>query len=327
MAGHLINGLFHIPDEGSFLKKLILANETVFNKDLLTVFTYLKQNNKDIELIEEEHYFALILPTVSPGVKLEAMFITTIREDETLLSIYHRLHFDERVYGSQNTIIEADAFLRMSAVIINAPIGDHLDGLAYLMNYQIQEALNIEVTMLTLSDSNDSVAIDNILPFVMNAIGRYMLACSLDGIDYSLPLTSDDLARLVSDYCDIPLVTALSGIGNLEDWKSDVEKSELAFISEYASSTSCLMFLYIEHDKIDNFLDKGFRAIKEYMLDSQKRYRLKTIIGDAQTLNQFQRINLDEIRDDIAENLARQKDKHEEIKKEESWSVTDMLKD
>lgn len=293
MADNLINGVFHIPDEGSFLKKLILANESVFNGDVLTVFQYLKQSYQDIELIEEDHYFALMLPTVSPGIKLEAMFITTMREGEKLLSIYHRLHFDARVYGSTNTIIEADAFLRMSAIIINAPVADHLEGLTYLMNYQIQEALNIEVTMLTLSDSNDSVATENILPFVMNAIGRYMLACRLDGIDYTLPLTSDDLARLVSDYCDIPLVTALTGIGNLEDWRSDVEKSELAFMSEYASSTTCLMFLYIAHDKIDAFLDQGFRVIKDYILDSKKRYRLKTIVGDAQMLNQFQRINLE----------------------------------
>ena len=295
MAEHLINGLFHIPDEGSFLKKLIMANDTVFNGDISTVFKYLEQNHNDIELVQEENYFALILPTISPGVKLEAMFITTMREGKKLLSIYHRLHFDKRVYGEENHIIEADAFLRMATVVVNVPIEDNLEGLAYLMNYQIQEALNIEVTMLTLSDSNESVAMENILPFVMNAVGRYMLACSLDGIEYTLPATSDDLARLVSDYCDIPLVTALTGIGALQDWKSDVEKSESAFISEYASSTSCLMFLYIKHDKIDLFLDKGFRVIKEYFLDSQKLYGLQTIVGDAQTLNQFERINLDEI--------------------------------
>lgn len=326
MAEHLINGLFHIPDEGSFLKKLILAHDTVMNKDVLTVFEYLKQSHKNIELIQEEHYFALMLPTVSPGIKLEAMFISTMREGQKLLSIYHRLHFDERVYGIENQIIEADAFLRMASVVVNVPVDDHLEGLAYLMNYQIQEALNIEVTMLTLSDSNDSVAIENILPFVMNAVGRYMLACSLDGIEYTLPATSDDLARLVSDYCDIPLVTALTGIGNLADWKGDVEKSELAFISEYACSTSCLMFLYIDHDKIDLFLDKGFKVIKEHLLASEKLYGLQTIVGDAQTLNQFQRINLDEIRDDIASNLEKQKEELEAVKKEENWSVADMLK-
>jgi len=295
MAYNSINGLFHIPDEGSFLKKLILANETVFNEDISVVFNYLQENHKDIELLKEDNYFSLILPTVSPGIKLEAMLITTLREGVKLLSIYHRLHFDERIYETSNHLIEADAFLRMSAVVINAPIDDNLEGLAFLMNYQVQEALNIEVTMLSLSDSNDSVAIENILPFVMNAVGRYMLACNLDGIDYTLPATSDDLARLVSDYCDIPLVTALTGIGNLEDWKSDVEKSESAFSSEFASSTSCLMFLYIKQDKIDYFLDRSFKVIKEYLLDSQELFGLKSIVGDAQTLNQFQPINGDEV--------------------------------
>lgn len=295
MAYNSINGLFHIPDEGSFLKKLILANETILNQDISRVFNQLQHSHKNIELIEEENYFALMLPTVSAGVKLEAMFITTLKEGVKLLSIYHRLHFDPNMYDMPTPLIEADAFLRMSAVVTNVPIEDNLEGLAFLMNYQIQEALNIEVTMLSLSDSNDSVAIENILPFVMNAAGRYMLACSLDGIEYTLPATSDDLARLVSDYCDIPLLSALRGIGNLEDWKSDLKQSENAFISEFASSTSCLMFLYIKQDKINHFLDKGFSELKEYLLSSQKGYGLQSVVGYAQTFNHFQRLELDEI--------------------------------
>jgi hypothetical protein len=326
VAYNEINGLFHIPDEGSFLKKLILANEPIFNKDVSIVFKHLQANYPDIELIQEDNYFALMLPAQSAGVKLEAMFITTMKEGTKLLSIYHRVHFDPTMYEMENLLIEADAFLRMSAVVINVPLEDNLEGLAYLMNYQIQEALNIEITMLTLSDANEQIAVENILPFVMNAIGRYMLACSLDGVDYTLPQTSDDLARMVADYCDIPLVTALTGVGNLVDWKSDVEKSALAFISEFASSTSCLMFLYIPHAQIDQFLDKGFKVIKDYLLDSQKRYGLKTVVGDAETLNQFQRIDLDEIRDDIAQNLEQQKEQVEVQKKEEAFKIADFLK-
>ena len=320
MAYNDINGLFHIPDEGSFLKKLILANEVVFNKDIEVVFNYLKEQHKDVSLIKEEKYFALMLPTISEGVSLEAMFISTQKEGKTLLSIYHRLHFAEAVFGKQ-ILIEADAFLRMSAVVVNMPVEDNLEGLAYLMNYQIQEALNIEVTMLTLSDTNTQVAIDNILPFVMNAIGRYMLACALDGTEYKLPMTSDDLARLLADYCDIPLVTALTGVGALADWKSDVEKSALAFVSEYASSKSCLMFLLIAQDKLDALLDQGFAVIKKYLLDLD----MPTVVGDAQTLNQFQRIDLDEIRDDIASNLAQQKDEIAMQEKEDAFKISDML--
>lgn len=323
MAYNSINGLFHIPDEGSFLKKLILANKTAYNKDVKTAFKYLSQEHKNIELIEEEHYASLMLPTVSPGVKLEAMFITTFKEGEKLLSIYHRLHFDEKVYGKQS-LIEADAFLRMSAVLINAPVDDRLEGIAYVMNYQIQEALNIEVTMLTLSDSDDTIAKENILPFVMNAIGRYMLACSLDDSEYTLPMTSDDLARMVADYCDVPLLAALEGVGALENWKEDVKKSELAFISEYASSTSCMMFLYIDNEKLDQFLDKGFEVIKSFLLDAKKVLGLQAVVGDAQTLSQFQQINLDETRDDAALNLQKQKDAQKEQAEVEAWRLKDM---
>lgn len=318
MAYNSINGLFHIPDEGSFFKKLILANEAVFNKDVQIAFDYLKQQHQNIELIQEERYFALMLPTVSDGVKLEAMFITTFKEGKKLLSIYHRLHFDEKVFGKQ-TLIEADAFLRMSAVLVNIPIDNRLEGLAYVMNYQIQEALNIEVTMLTLSDTDDKIAQKNILPFVMNAIGRYMLACSLDGVEPQLPATSDDLARLVADYCDIALVSALTGVGSLENWKDDVQKSALAFVSQFASSTSCLMFVCIDKDKLDGLLDQGFSAIKEDLLTHKSRYGLEEITGNAETLNQFQRINLEDIREDIASNLDKQKE-------EENFQITDLLK-
>lgn len=320
MAYNDINGLFHIPDEGSFLKKLILANEPVFNKNVEVVFNYLKEQHKGISLIKEENYFALMLPTVSEGVTLEAMFISTKKEGQTLLSIYHRLHFAEAVFGKQ-ILIEADAFLRMSAVMVNIPVDDKLEGLAYLMNYQIQEALNIEVTMLTLSDTDTKIAEENILPFVMNAIGRYMLACALDETEYKLPQTSDDLARLVADYCDIPLVSALTGVGALADWKSDVEKSAQAFVSEYASSTSCLMFLLIEQAKLDILLDQGFTKIKEYLL----ALKLPTVVGDADTLNQFQRIDLDEIRDDIASNLDKQKEEILQQQKEDNFKISDML--
>lgn len=38
-----INGLFHIPDEGSFLKKLILENPSVCNPNIITAFKVLQE--------------------------------------------------------------------------------------------------------------------------------------------------------------------------------------------------------------------------------------------------------------------------------------------
>ncbi|MCJ7764721.1 MAG: hypothetical protein MUP09_02150, partial [Thiovulaceae bacterium] len=164
-----INGLFHIPDEGSFLKKMILSRPTVFNPDIVLAFKVLQESYPELALIQKEHYFALILPTVSPGVTLEAMLITTEEENTRYFSIYHRLHFDQTMYPEVQ-IIESDAFLRMAAVVTNVPINDRIEGLASLLNYQLKEALNIEITMLSLADANTKVVEENILPYIMNGV-------------------------------------------------------------------------------------------------------------------------------------------------------------
>lgn len=284
MAFNTINGLFHIPDEGSFLKKLILSKDTVFNKDIKPVFELMQETHSNIKLIQEEHYFSLMLPTVSEGIQLEAMFITTQENKKHFLSVYHRILFNE------GHVIEADAFLRTAAVVVNAPIDGRIEGLAYLMNYQIQEALNIEVTMLTLSDANPTIAQENILPFVMNAINRLMLASALDDVPYSRPTSFDDLGRLISNYCDIALVDVLQGLEKLSNWEDDVSKSEKSFMPNYASSTTCLMFLFIEHSTLNQLLEKGFDTIKEYITDHEKPIGLEKITRTADTLNRFQKL-------------------------------------
>ena len=92
---NIINGLFAIPDEGSFLKKLILNNPTTYNPDIITSFKALQELHPHLELVHKEKYFSLLLPTQSEGLQLEAMLITTKGETQDLFSVYHRLHFDE----------------------------------------------------------------------------------------------------------------------------------------------------------------------------------------------------------------------------------------
>ncbi len=288
---NIINGLFQIPDEGSFLKKLILARPTVFNPDLLLAFKVLQATYPELELIQKDNYFALLLPTVSPGVTLEAMLITTEEDGERFFSIYHRLHFDQNMYPGMN-IIEADAFLRMAAVITNVPINDRIEGLASLLNYQVKEALNIEITMLTLADANPKVVEENVLPYVMNAVSRFMLASTLDDTDYIRPMSADELSGLIARWCDLPLLVSATGVNRLEDYKDDIIKSENAFIAEFASSTTCLMFLYLEQKTANALLDKGgFKLVKEFLLDKADLYHLKNIVGTGDTLGNFKQLD------------------------------------
>lgn len=287
-----INGLFHIPDEGSFLKKLILSYPAVYNPDIIVAFKALQERYPALELIHKEKYFSLLLPTESPGLQLEAMLITTEDKGQKLLSIYHRLHFDEQVYPQGPRVIEADVFLRLSAVIVNVPFENRLDGLASLLNYQVQEALNIEITMLTLADGDTQIAEDNILPFVNNAIGRYMLASQLDDLDYIRPMESDALSRLISGYCDIPLLNAGTGVEKLEDFRMDILKSEDIFIPQYASSTLCLMLLLIEKKTSSAMLENGsFKTIKDFLLAQKEIYKLRDITGEGEMLGNFQQLS------------------------------------
>jgi hypothetical protein len=196
------------------------------------------------------------------------------------------------MYPQGPRVIEADAFLRLSAVLVNVPVENRLDGLASLLNYQVQEALNIEITMLTLADGDTQVAEENILPFVNNAIGRYMLASQLDDIDYIRPMDSDTLSRLISGYCDIPLVNAAAGVERLEDFTMDIVKSEDIFIPQYASSTLCLMLLLIEKKTSSAMLENGtFKTIKDFLIDKRELYRLKDITGEGEMLGNFQQLS------------------------------------
>ncbi len=292
---NLINGLFQIPDEGSFLKKLILSHPTTFNPDVPIAFKLLQKHYPEIRLLHKDHYFALMLPCTSEGLELEAMLITT--EDtsgEKYFSIYHRLHFDQDLYPDAK-IIESDAFLRLSSIVTNVAIDDEFEGLVQLLNHQIKEALNIEITMLTLADGNYEVSENNILPSVMNAVGRSMLAAQLDDVAYKSIENSDALSSLIAQWCDLPLLVSATGVEKLLDWKEDVRKSEEAFMAEYASSTICLMYLYVEHKEYSAIIEKGgFALMKEYLLENGKFFGLKKVVGNAATLGKFKQIKAED---------------------------------
>jgi hypothetical protein len=289
---NIINGLFAIPDEGSFLKKLILNNPTTYNPDIITTFKALQEIHPHLELVHKDKYFSLLLPTQSEGLQLEAMLITTKGEDHDLFSIYHRLHFDAELYPQGPRVIEADAFLRLSSIVVNAPLKGDTNALISFLNYQVQEALNIEITMLSLADSNTDIVEENVLPFINNAIGRYMLASTLDDTEYIRPMSTDELSRLVAGYCDIPLVNVAVGIEKLEDFMDDIIRSEDAFIPNFASSTIALMFLFIEKKTSSAILEKGsFRDIKEFLLDKNEIYKLKDITAKGESLGSFTQLH------------------------------------
>ncbi len=286
-----INGLFHIPDEGSFLKKLILSHPTVYNPDVVVAFKALQEVYPDLKLLHNENYFSLILPAQSPGLTLEAMLITTEDQGQKLFSLYHRLHFDKQIYPQGPSIIEADAFLCLSAVLVNIPLEHRIDALASLLNYQVQEALDIEITMLSLADGDTSIAEENITPFIDNAIGRYILACRLDDIDYTRPREKPDLSRLLASYCDIPLLSTEKGIEHLDDITTDIKRSEDMFIADYASSTIGMMLLLLEKKTSSAMLEtEGLNTIKEFFLNNQELYKLRNITGMGETLGNFQQL-------------------------------------
>jgi len=286
-----INGLFHIPDEGSFLKKLILTYPTVYNPDIILAFKALQEIHSNLKLVHKDKYFSLLLPTQSPGLSLEAMLITTEDNSEKLFSIYHRLHFDAQVYPQGPRVIEADAFLHLSAVIVNAPLSNKVDALASLLNYQVQEALNIEITMLSLADSDTQIVQDNVLPFINNAIGRYMLASALDNAKYIRPVSSDDLTHLVAVYCDIPVADVAMGIEKLVDFTEDVVKSEDLFSASFASSTLCLMLLLMEKQTSSAMLETGsFKTVKEFLIDNKEIFKLRDITSKGEFLGNFEQL-------------------------------------
>jgi len=286
-----INGLFHIPDEGSFLKKLILSHPTVYNPDIVLAFKALQEIHPRLKLIHKDNYFSLLLPTQSPGLTLEAMLITTEDKGEKLFSVYHRLHFDEQMYPQGPLVIEADAFLHISAVVVNTPLSNKVDALASLLNYQVQEALNIEITMLCLSDADTEIIEDNVLPFINNAIGRYMLASTLDDAEYIRPIGADELSRLVAGYCDIPLINVATGVDKLVDFEDDITKSEDIFVASFASSTLCLMLLLIEKQTSSAMLEQGsFKTVKEFLLDNKELFKLRDITGSGELLGNFQQL-------------------------------------
>ncbi len=286
-----INGLFHIPDEGSFLKKLILQHPTVYNPDVVIAFKALQELYPDLQLIHKEHYFSLLLPTHSPGLTLEAMLITTTDEDEKLFSIYHRLHFDEDIYPQGPQLIEADAFLQLGAVIVNVPLNNRTEALGSLLNYQVQEALEIEITMLTLADGDIQTVQENIIPFINNTIGRHMLACRLDDIAYVRPVEKEELCRLIATYCDLPMHSVAKGIESLEDFTADILRSEDAFIPDFASSTACLMFLLLEKKTSTAMLENGgLSMINTFLRDKRELYRLHDIKAEGELLGNFQQL-------------------------------------
>lgn len=286
-----INGLFHIPDEGSFLKKLILNNPTIYNPDIVDAFKTLQDLYPDLRLVHKENYFSLLLPTHSPGLSLEAMLITTIDNDQKLFSIYHRLHFDKQVYPQGPDVIEADAFLQLSAVLVNAPLNNRTEALASLLNYQVQEALEIEITMLTLADGDTRTVQENILPFINNTIARHMLACRLDDIEYIRPANQEELGPLIATYCDLPMLNVAEGIENLEDFRADLIRCEETFIPDFASSTVCLMFLLLEKKTSAAMLENGgLNIIKTFFRDKKVLYNLHDIKGDGQLLGNFQQL-------------------------------------
>ena len=176
--------------------------------------------------------------------------------------------------------------------MVNAPFKGDENALISFLNYQVQEALNIEITMLSLADSNTQIVENNVIPFINNAIGRYMLATTLDDGEYIRPMNKDDLSRLVAGYCDIPLVNVATGIEELEDFMSDITRSEDAFIPNFSSSTIALMFLFIEKKTSSAILEKGsFKDIKEFLLDKKELYKLQDIRGKGESLGNFTQLS------------------------------------
>jgi len=286
-----INGLFHIPDESSFIKKLILNYPSVKNPDIVLAFKALQELHPSLEMVQKEHYFSLLLPTQSPGLQLEAMLITSQDDERKLFSIYHRLHFDSQIYPQGPQLLEADMFLHLSSILVNVPLSKNIEALASVLNYQVQEALNIEITMLSLADSSVQIVEEDITPFIHNTIGRYMLAATLDNDQYIRPINPVDLSHLICGYCDLPLESVSKGIENQVNFKEEVLQAEYLFIPNFASSTLCLMLLLIEKKTSSAMLEEGsFKTIKDFLTDKRELYSLKELRGEGESLGDFQEL-------------------------------------
>ena len=82
------------------------------------------------------------------------------------------------------------------------------------------------------------------------------------------------------------------GVNRLENYTEDIIKTENAFIAEFASSTTCLMFLYLEQKTANALLEKGgFKLVKEFLLDKADLYNLKSIVGTGDTLGNFKQLD------------------------------------
>lgn len=289
-----INSLFHIPDEGSFIKKLILSHPSVYNPDVPTAFEILDTHHHPAVLQSNEHYFSLLLPTASQGLQLEAMIITTGDADNLLVSVYHRLHFDPDPSMPGVQLIEADAFLRLNAVVVNLPYQrGKVEALASLLNYQLQEALNIEITMLTLADGDHESVEQNIYPFIYNTLGRYALACVLDDIEYESPRNEEALSHLIATYCDLPLLSVAKGMETMEDFEEERYEAEEMFCAEFASSTLCMMLFLMEQKTASVLVEEnGITAVKDFFLKHYEKMGLKKLTAEGEHLGSFTRLGV-----------------------------------
>jgi len=283
-----INGLFHIPDENSFIKKLILTFHTINNPNILLAFKTLKEIYPELKMVQKEHYFSLLLPTQSEGVQLEAMLICTEDKGLTLFSIYHRLHFDEAYYPQGPSLIEADAFLDFNAICVNVPLNEKIDALTSLLNYQVKEAINIEINMLTLCDASDELIQEDPLPYIHNALSRYTLASVLDGTTAPSKLSSSELCTIISTYCELPIEKVITSINNIANLDALILEIQTSFIPNFASSTLCLMLLLIEKKTSSAMLQSGnLESIRAFLYDNSGLYQLKDIRGEGELLGDF----------------------------------------
>ncbi len=286
-----IESLFFIPDENSYIKKLILSQPRTFNEKMSKVYELLQEVYPGINLLQKDAYFSLVLPTESEGIMLEAMIITTEYNKKEYMSIYHRIIFDRELYEIENPYIESDAFLRYQNTITNFPVPEDTNSIASLLNYQLQEALSLEISILTLADSTPSLIEDNILPYMANALISYMIASKLDALEYIIPRDMDELSKLIARYADLAIINVINGLEKLENLESELQRIEDSFIPQYASSTSALMLIALKPETASALLDDGgFAKVKEFLSDNEEIYDLQNITGVGEKLIKFSQL-------------------------------------
>jgi len=292
-----IHGLFHIPDEMSYIKKLILSNSTVYNPEIIVAFKIVQEKYDNVKLVHKDNYFALLLPTESQGVQLEAMLITTVDEEgNKLFSIYHRLHFDPKYFPI--ALIESDAFLALANIVVNVPLSSArgksgVEGITALLNYQINEALNIEITMLTLADANVQMLHDYVETYIYNSVYRYMLASHLDNLEYHLDFKRDEVAALIAKYCDVALLDVAIGLEKIDNLEEILIRCEDTFLAEFASGVVGMMFLYLEAKTSEALLDEGgFASVKNFFQKNSAFYALQSLDGMGERLGTFTQLQL-----------------------------------